>query len=71
MPAMPPDFKKLRGFADLMVNHCAMFPNAESRDLVDTMSQVLLRLNASGWLNNSNNEDRGDTSVKLKNQGFY
>jgi hypothetical protein len=29
---------------------CAMFPNGDSRDVVDTMSQVLLRLQSSGYL---------------------
>lgn len=50
MPARPPDFKSLRGFADLFVNECAMFPAGKSRDLVDTLAQVLIRLGTDGWL---------------------
>lgn len=71
LPSQPPDYKKLRPFADLFIEHCAMFPNADSRDLVDTMTQVLLRLSASGWLTNSTDPDRRDTSFKGFSRPFY
>ena len=50
LPARPPGFLELRGFAQTMLDMCTVFPNGESRDLVDTMSQVLLRLQANGYL---------------------
>lgn len=64
LPAKPPDFTQLRPFADLFCEECMVFPNGESRDLVDTMTQCLLRLNASGWLSHPSDDDRSDTSVK-------
>jgi predicted phage terminase large subunit-like protein len=48
--AMPPAFSQLYPSADLLVSQAGMFPNAESRDMVDTMTQALLRLEASGWV---------------------
>jgi predicted phage terminase large subunit-like protein len=67
--AKPPDFKQLRHFADVMVENAAAFPNADSRDLVDTMTQALLRLTESGWI--SHPSDRSsDTSVRM-DMKFY
>lgn len=72
VPAKEPDYKRLRNFADLLVEQCGMFPNASSRDIVDTMTQVLLRLNASGWLSNPM-DGRGDndTSVRAPTRAYY
>jgi len=50
MPALPPTYDKLRHYADLFVEQCGAFPNAESRDLVDTMTMCLLRLWTSGFV---------------------
>ena len=44
MPAQGPAFDTLIKDADIFVEDVACFPNAESRDLVDTMSQVLRKL---------------------------
>ena len=52
LPAKPPDYTRLRDYADLMMSQASVFPAAESRDLVDTMTQVLLRLRDSGYLTN-------------------
>jgi phage terminase large subunit-like protein len=48
--AIPPDYKKLRYYAEKHVDLCAAFPHAESRDVVDTMTQAMLRLMQSGLL---------------------
>ncbi len=40
-----PNFERLVPEADEFLNEISFFPNSESRDLVDTMSQVLRRLN--------------------------
>ena len=50
LPATPPEYLTLRPFAQFIVEQAIAFPNAESRDLVDTMTQVLLRLSISGWV---------------------
>ncbi|HVX00758.1 MAG TPA: phage terminase large subunit [Candidatus Babeliaceae bacterium] len=53
LPALPPSFSQLRKFARTFLDNCEAFPNEESRDLVDTMTQVLIRLNNDGWLTNT------------------
>lgn len=61
VPALPPDYRKLRKISQELLDNCASFPNADSRDLVDTMTQVLLRLRTSGML-----EYDDDTPIKMK-----
>lgn len=73
MPCQPPSFDFLRPYADLFVEQCGVFPNAESRDLVDTLSQFLHRMQVSGWLWHPNDlppgepEDRQHTPT----EAFY
>lgn len=50
MPAQPPHFDRLRPFADLFVEQSAAFPNANSRDLIDTASQCLWWLQSRGFV---------------------
>lgn len=50
VPGMAPDYKRLRPFADMMVENLVNFPNAETRDVTDTVAQALLRLSTSGWV---------------------
>lgn len=50
LPARPPDYKKLRTFAATLADLCALFPNSDACDVVDTMTQVLLRLISTQWL---------------------
>ncbi len=50
VPGMKPDFKKPRGFADIFITQAISFPNAESRDLVDTTTQALWKLQQSGFI---------------------
>lgn len=48
--AKPPSFTALYESADLLLSQASLFPAGESRDLIDTMTQALLRLEASGWV---------------------
>lgn len=50
VPGMAPDFKRLRNFASVFVEQACGFPRMESRDLVDTMTQALWRLQSSGFV---------------------
>jgi len=51
MPAKPPLYDKLRPHADLFVEACASFPNDDdSKDLVDTMSQCLIKFRMQGMI---------------------
>jgi predicted phage terminase large subunit-like protein len=68
--AIPPTYKHLRQSAQLLVDCCTMFPAGKSRDIVDAMTQILIRLNLSGWINNPYDEDSGDTSLRMK-KVFY
>jgi predicted phage terminase large subunit-like protein len=56
VPGRSPDYKKMREFADKFVAQCLSFPNAESRDWVDSMAQALLRLSVSGWVYHPSDE---------------
>lgn len=73
LPALPPDYKRFRNFADLFINEAALFPAGGSRDLIDTQSQVLLRLQKDGWLVNPKYDgDYGrDTSIRAPAMPFY
>lgn len=50
MPALAPDYKRFRTFADFFVEQAASFPNAASRDMVDTCSQALWWLQSRGFV---------------------
>lgn len=50
IPMRAPDFKVPRGYAELLVSQAITFPNAESRDLVDTLTMTLQRVINSGWV---------------------
>ena len=71
VPAKPPDYTKLRPFADLFTEQCGLFPNSESRDIVDCLTQCLLRLSSSGWLVNTYDDDLSDTIVKAPSRALY
>lgn len=55
---MRPDGERFKGYAQLLLDQCLLFPNAESRDIVDTLTQALLRLQYSGWI--AHPEDPGE-----------
>lgn len=44
LPAQPPNYIRLKEHADIFLNEVISFPKTESRDLVDTMTQVLTKL---------------------------
>lgn len=67
VPAKPPNFTTLRTFANEVVDLAGLFPNGDSRDVVDTMTQVLLKLSQNGWLTHPDDEGLEDTSVRPKN----
>lgn len=50
VPAMPPEFNKLRPMSQELINQCKLFPAGESRDIVDTISQIILFLKNNGAL---------------------
>ena len=64
VPAKPPNYDKLLPFADSFLESVACFPNAESRDLVDTMTQALLKLKEGKFLLNPKDERPIIPSVK-------
>lgn len=66
VPAKEPDFKFLRRPAEMLVENCAIFPNGKSRDIVDAMTQALIRLNLSGWISHPNDTSAHDTSMRIK-----
>ena len=47
---MPTEYGKLTSVADEFVNSVSYFPNTDSRDLVDTMTQALIRLKQDDML---------------------
>lgn len=55
LPAQPPHYAALRPWAQEFVDNCVAFPASDSRDLVDTMTQALIRLKTSGWVVNTSN----------------
>jgi predicted phage terminase large subunit-like protein len=50
VPGLAPSFTTPRYFASVFISQCASFPKAASRDLVDTMTQAVLRMQDSGWI---------------------
>lgn len=50
VPMMPPDFKRYRRISQTLIDMCKTFPNVESRDVVDCLSQLILYLMNSGIL---------------------
>lgn len=48
LPARPPLFNKLYPFAEEFREACAIFPNDQSNDLVDSMSQAFMKMRQSG-----------------------
>lgn len=64
LPAKPPSYDKLLPFADEFIESVACFPNAESRDLVDTMTQALLKLKDGQFLRHPKDERPSPPSYK-------
>lgn len=67
MPARPPSYETLLPYADEFVEATACFPNAESRDLVDTMTQVLSKLREGRFLlNPQDDRPSPETSKEIR-----
>ncbi len=57
VPAQPPHYDRLLPFADEFVEACALFPNGDSKDYVDSMSQAIIRLWKSRLIKNTGDKD--------------
>lgn len=64
LPARGPSYDTLLPFADDFLEAVACFPNLESNDLVDTMSQALTKLKTGMFLLNPRDERPVQPSVK-------
>jgi phage terminase large subunit-like protein len=64
LPARPPSYDTLLPFADEFLEAVACFPNLESNDLVDTMSQALTKLKTGMFLLNPRDERAVQPSKK-------
>ncbi len=64
LPTKPPTYDKLLPWADEFVESVASFPNAESRDIVDTMTQVLSKLRDTNFLDHPRDEKKIEQSIK-------
>ncbi len=77
VPYRAPEFTKMKGFADLLVEQAAVFPRGDSRDLLDTVSMVLQRCIVSGWvlhpMENSavQDEEWKRENLQQEGKGFY
>lgn len=56
LPAKPPSYDHLLPFADEFIENVACYPNLESNDIVDTMSQALMKLKTGMFLLNPRDE---------------
>lgn len=70
VPARAPDFTMLKSFADLFLEMCAVFPNSEARDVIDTFTQVLLRLSVGGYIRHPKDEKLSH-GVKRPQEALY
>jgi len=55
LQAMPPHYNKLQSSHEEFLEEISCFPNASSRDLVDTMTQTILKLK-EGYLSNKSDD---------------
>ncbi len=64
--AKSPNYNRLYSFAEEFLENCALFPNAESRDLVDTMTQALLQLRKVNLITHPTDPRRENLENKRK-----
>lgn len=57
LPAKPPHYDDLLTYAQQFVDLCLKFPNDESNDIVDSMSQALIKIRESGWVRLPDDEE--------------
>lgn len=71
LPSSPfTGYKALLPFAEAFQEQCCLFPNADARDYVDSMTQVLLKTLYGNILYNANDPKR-DSYYKAKKSNFY
>lgn len=63
LPTKAPNYDQLLPWADEFLGAVATFPNADSRDLVDTMSQVLGKLRDTNFLDHPKDEKKIEKSI--------
>lgn len=61
LPTLGPTYTQLKPFADTFLEECAVFPNGSSRDIVDSMTQVLIRVKEAGYIQNPSDPDDYET----------
>ncbi len=66
LPMMAPHFTTFRPYAKVLHDLCVLFPNSDSRDVVDAMVQVLLRLSNNGTLRNPQDDQTGYGATRVK-----
>lgn len=71
LPAREPDFSKLLSFAETCAYEYSVFPNGTSRDLVDCLTQVIIRLNTGGWLLNSQDPEYEQYDQHYVDKPYY
>ena len=64
VPAKGPKYDKLLPYADMFVESAASFPNSDSRDLVDTMGQALMKLREGRFISHPRDEKWSESSYK-------
>lgn len=69
LPAKPPHYVNLRNYAEVLLEASAKFPSGESSsgydDIVDTMTQVIIKLKNSGFLSHPTDPE-SEPSFKKK-----
>jgi predicted phage terminase large subunit-like protein len=71
VPASPPGFVSLRPYAEEFVEFCSLFPNSDSKDVVDSTTQVLIRLIEEGYLTHPKDKKVEEDRVSSENRKFY
>jgi predicted phage terminase large subunit-like protein len=71
VPASPPGFISLRPYAESFVELCGIFPNSDAKDVVDSMTQVLIRLIEEGYLAHPTDKRRQDLDSDNGDRKFY
>lgn len=71
VPMMPPDFKRYRPTSQTLLDLCKVFPNSDSRDVVDCLSQAILYFMTSGILRHRFDKDVWASLGRKECQGLY
>lgn len=70
IPGKPPDYNSYRRFGEELIQMCEVFPAADARDVVDTMSQCILRLRDDGYLTHVTDHEY-DSDDSYLNMSMY